>query len=73
MNPDSEAYRKKVRQFLDKMKPGQRYIVSEICEEENTEKFIAAVKEWMDAYPYQGGLSFNWDYSEFYMSWVVVS
>lgn len=68
MNQDTDAYKKKVWSFLNKMKPGQRHIISDICEQENYDKFVASIKEWMDAFPYQGGVSFNHDYSEFYMT-----
>ncbi|WP_319502541.1 hypothetical protein [uncultured Draconibacterium sp.] len=63
-----EAYKKKVWAFLNNMKPGDRYLISEICEKENETKFIVCVKAWMDNMPWQGGLSFNADYSEFYMT-----
>lgn len=67
MNTSTEAYNKKVWAFLNKMKPGQRHKVNELCEAANKEKFIAAIKAWMYPLPYQGGLSFNADFSEFYM------
>lgn len=67
MNSATEAYKEKVWAFLNKMKPGERYVIKEICERENYKRFVACIKEWMDALPYQGGLSFNRDYSEFYM------
>ncbi|WP_319228446.1 hypothetical protein [Draconibacterium orientale] len=68
MNLPLEAYKEKVWAFLNKMKPGDRYLISEICEKENEVKFIACVKAWMDNLPWQGGLSFNGDYTEFYMT-----
>lgn len=68
MKPATIEYKQKVWQFLDKMKPGERYVVNKICEPENQEAFIECVKKWMDKLPYQGGLSFNHNYSEFYKS-----
>ncbi|WP_372775633.1 hypothetical protein [Mangrovibacterium sp.] len=66
MNTATIEYKQKVWQFLDKMKPGERKKVSMICEAENTDKFIASVKEWMDGKLFQGYISFNKDYTEFY-------
>ncbi|WP_297095544.1 hypothetical protein [uncultured Draconibacterium sp.] len=63
-----EAYKNKVWAFLNNMKPGDRYLISEICEKENETKFIACIKAWMDQMPWQGGLSFNADYTQFYMT-----
>ena len=65
--------KKKVWDFLGKMKPGERYVINEVCETANREKFIAAIKEWMDQFPYQGGLNFNYDYSEFYKTFIPLS
>lgn len=63
-----EPYKQKVWDFLDKMKPGELCVVDEICEKENQTKFIVYVKFWMKQFPYQGGLTFNKDYSAFYMT-----
>lgn len=68
MKSAAKEYKQKVWDFLNEMKPGERYIIDEICERENNENFVDWIKEWMDALPYQGGLSFNHDYTEFYMS-----
>ncbi len=66
----TNVYKQKVWVFLDNMKPGERYKIEKICERENYNRFVAHIKEWMAAFPYQGGLSFNHDYSEFYMTHV---
>ena len=67
MNSATNEYKQKVWEFLNKMKPGDRYVIDEICERDNYETFVACIKEWMDSLPYQGGLIFNGDYSEIYM------
>jgi hypothetical protein len=59
-------YKQKVWQFLDKMKPGDRKKISMICEPDNTDRFMASIKEWMHGKPFQGYISFNKDYTEFY-------
>ena len=64
----TDAYKQKVWDFLNKMKPGQRYKVDDLAKTENRGQFITAIKEWMDKFPYQGGLSFNADFTEFYMT-----
>ena len=68
MNVATEEYKQKVWAFLNKMKPGQRYKVDDLAKTETKEQFIEAIKEWMGKFPYSGGLSFNSDYSEFYMT-----
>ncbi|WP_372648236.1 hypothetical protein [Draconibacterium sp.] len=50
------------------MQPGTRYKLSNICHKEHIGPFISLIKAWMDQMPWQGGLSFNADYTEFYMT-----
>ncbi len=62
-------YQKQVFQFLEQLKPGTRLKVSRQCKIENRKLFIACIKEYMDSFPYQGFITFNKDYSEFYKSY----
>lgn len=66
MKAATEAYKKKVWQFLEKMETGERHTITEICENENTDRFIACIKEYMEVMPWSGHITFNHDYSEFY-------
>ena len=54
--------------LLMNMQPGTRYRLVDLCHKDHTEPFIACVKAWMDNMPWQGGLSFNATYSEFYIT-----
>lgn len=66
MPETDEEYKKRVWQFLEKMKPDQAHKIESIAEDATKEKFIAAVKEYMDAFPWQGWLNFNSDYTKIY-------
>lgn len=57
-------YGDKVFKFLQDAKPGKTFTIKVICVVENTDAFIALVKEYMDMTPAQGGWSFNHDYSK---------
>lgn len=66
MNLVMDEYTKKVWLFLDKIEPGRKYSVDKLATPENREKFVAAIKLYMDSLPYQGSITFNTDYSKFY-------
>lgn len=66
MAPKLDDYTKKVWSFLDNMKIDKRYSVSNLAKSENHEKFIQAIKDYMDTWPWQGGVTFNHDYSKLY-------
>jgi len=66
MNAATVEYKRKVWEFLETMKPDVTYSVSKLAKPENRSAFITAVKEYMDAWPWQGWLSFNKDYSKIY-------
>lgn len=68
MNSATDTYTKKVWDFLGKMKPGDSYVVAQICEPKNTVRFIAAIKKYMESLPMCGWICFNKDYSMFYMT-----
>ena len=62
----TEIYKKRVWEFLEQIPRGRRYKVAEQCKTQNRELFISAIKEYMAAFRYQGNITFNHDYSEFY-------
>lgn len=66
MNTLTIEYKRKVWQFLEKMKPGEVHIIDKIAKSETRQDFIAAVKDYMDSQPWQGWLNFNADYSKIY-------
>ena len=66
MNAATVEYKRKVWEFLETMKPDVTYTIARIAKPENREAFVAAVKEYMDMWPWQGWLSFNADYSKLY-------
>lgn len=66
MNPSSLEYKQKVWRFLEKTKPGERYTIANLVKPENRKAFIEAIKEYMESLPYQGWISFNSDYTQFY-------
>lgn len=53
-----DDYTKEIFQFLDSIPSGKTYTVDKLCKQVNRQKFIQAVKHYMDSYPYQGGVSF---------------
>ena len=66
MNAATDVYNKMVWEFLEKIKPGKTYSVDKLAKPENREQFVAAVKFYMDTWPWQGWITFNRDYSKFY-------
>jgi hypothetical protein len=68
MNSTTLEYKRKVWQFLEKIKPDKRYTVAKLAKPENLEAFVEAIKEYMASFPYQGWISFNADYTKFYKS-----
>jgi hypothetical protein len=61
-----EAYKNKVWEFLEAMEPDQCHSVVHIAKPENRALFLQSVKDYMDATPWQGWLSFNKEYTKFY-------
>ncbi len=61
-------YKRKVWDLLERMKPHERYKVARLALPENREMFVEYVREYMRSFPYQGWISFNFDFSEFYKS-----
>nr|WP_319266002.1 hypothetical protein [uncultured Draconibacterium sp.] len=59
-------YTKQVFAFLDKTIPGKKYTIAKLAKQENREKFTNTVKLYMDSFPWQGGITFNHDYSKIY-------
>ena len=66
MNSGTDNYNSRVWRFLEKIQPGKRYKVDDLAEEATKEKFVEAIKEYMRAFPYDGWISFNSDFTEFY-------
>lgn len=67
MDKENRIYRLKVWEFLDNMAPGDCYVIENITIPGNKQKFVAAIKAYMDVTePFQGWLSFNHDYSKIY-------
>jgi hypothetical protein len=66
MKTDLLEYKRDVWQFLEKVEPGKNYTVDNLCKQENKEAFIEAIKEYMESLPWQGYVTFNFDYSKFY-------
>ena len=66
MPETEEEYKKRVWQFLDKMKPDVCHTIESLAEASTRDKFIEAIKEYMCALPWQGWLNFNADYSKLY-------
>ncbi len=58
MNSTTDPYTRKVFDFLDKIPCGKVYTVDKICTQPNREKFIAAIKLYIDTWAYGGGVSF---------------
>lgn len=61
-----QVYKRRVWEFLERIEPGQMYVVDSQCKPENRALFVQSVKDYMDAMPWQGWLSFNADYTKFY-------
>ena len=71
MNNATIEYKRKVWDLLERMNPNERYKVARLALPENREMFVECVKEYMRSFPYQGWISFNFDFSEFYKSTLV--
>lgn len=67
-----QVYKRKVWEFMERIEPDQTYVVDNMCKPENRELFIQSIKDYMDAMPWQGWLSFNKDYTKFYKVWPIV-
>ena len=66
MKSIKDEYKKQVWEFLEKIKPGKTYTVSKLVKSKNREQFVEEIKAYMRAWPWQGHISFNHDYSKFY-------
>jgi hypothetical protein len=66
MEEKSKIYRRKVFEFLESLEPGTFCEVDKMCIPANRALFVQCVKDYMDAFPWQGWLSFNKDYTKFY-------
>jgi len=66
MDTNSLEYKRKVWEFLENMEPEKRYTIDNLCQPENRESFIEAIKEYMRSLPWQGHVTFNHDYSKIY-------
>ena len=56
-------YTEQIWTFLDKLKPGDKVSVGSIVKKVNHDKFIQAVKDYIETWPYGGGIEFSADYS----------
>jgi hypothetical protein len=68
MNSISIEYKRKVWGYLERLQPGERRKISALSAPENRENFIECIKEYMCSFPFDGWISFNHDFSEFYKS-----
>lgn len=66
MNSATIEYRKKVHRFLERMQPGERYKVAALATPDTRAKFLEEIKNYMRSLPYDGWISFNHDFTEFY-------
>lgn len=66
MRSATDEYRQEVWDFLEKIKPGDTYTIDKLCKAKNREQFVNHIKEYMDAFPFQAGITFNQDYTKFY-------
>lgn len=67
----SDEYKRAVWHFIEEIKPSNRYTIEKVhssFKPENKQHFIDALKEYMLGFPYDGGISFNADFSKFYKS-----
>lgn len=55
---EPDDYTRSVFEFLDRMPFDRIYTVNGVCKPENQERFIAAIKLYMDCWPYGAGVSF---------------
>lgn len=61
-----DEYTTEVWNFLNKLKPGKKYSVAMLAKPATREKFVAAIKQYMDSFPYHGSISFCDNYTRFY-------
>ncbi len=66
MKTDLLEYKREIWQFLEKIEPGKNFTVDNLCKRENQKDFVEAIKEYMESFPWQGYVTFNFDYSKFY-------
>lgn len=59
-----DQYTESVFEFLDKAKPGQSFIIDNLCKKDNLEQFIKAVKLYISSNDFGGGVEFNSDYTK---------
>lgn len=65
----ADDYRKRVWRFISRMKPEAKYTVNVLYVEfypVDKQRFIAEIKAYMDAFRWQGWITFNHDYSKIY-------
>ena len=53
-----DEYTAKIFEFLDKIPVGKICTVDRICKADNREQFIAAVKLYIDSFPFGAGVTF---------------
>jgi len=66
MNSATIEYKRDVWKFLETIEPDKTYTVTRLSKPETREAFIEAIKEYMAAFPWDGWLNFNADYSKIY-------
>jgi len=59
-----DQYTESVFEFLDQAKPDQTFVIDKITKAVNRDKFIEAVKLYIQSYAYGGGVEFNSDYTK---------
>lgn len=63
MNSPTIEYKKRVWNLLNRMKPGERYLIEALTKPETREQFINEVKYWMRCLPFDGWVEFNDDFT----------
>jgi hypothetical protein len=58
-----DKYTESVFEFLNQAKPDQTFVIAKITKAVNRDKFIDAVKLYIQYYPFGGGVEFNADYT----------
>ena len=58
-----DQYTESVFEFLDQAKPDQTFVIDKITKAVTRDKFIEAVKLYIQYYPFGGGVEFNADYT----------
>ena len=59
-----EFYTKAVFDFLDHAKPGESFLISRLAKKCSTDRFIDAVKLYIQSRDWDGGIEFNSDYTK---------